>query len=736
MEEFDEDNSGDNEVIDNKIIDIESPWEDSQLGDIDVHDFYNPNYKIKIDLLLSKKTDTFYDSLKPSLNLSLYPKIRIHKLAKKQTSDDIKKIKKRKDVNLETFFPKVDENTLDFREKKEKIEYDKNNLAFDIYTPNRPVTYYLWKKLKNNFFNFSKLRTYLVIFFISVFAYKTLILHFAESGYKNIYSITEAKNLNTVSQNINNAKFDFIVSYYLFAPIDLIFNNSVFSYEPVRNVSNLINWWKYLAKWLDKWAFVFDSLLWLIEKKWAENIYYTEFMLDAKPDLKDINSNLDKAIFYYNEVWDLGDVKLNESFYKAFTGLKEFSKNTNYILSNYDKLLELLAYTSEKRYLIIFQNSDEIRPTWGFMWSMWILSIFKWKVKDFTKKDVYAFEWDIKPYREDPPEWINKITDSFWLRDSNYFIDFRDSSAKIRFFMKKAGENIDWIVYLNNNIILDYLDLLGPVRFTKINRDIDSSNFNMIMSTLVESKIFKEGTLDTPKQVLFDFMQDFYAKLKEEKKYKNYFKIFFDDILKRDIVFYTFSPKVNRFLENYNLNWNSDYKNYIDFIYPVFTSIWWNKSDRYMKRTFTLNSSYSNCNIINKLTLKQEHLFTDKNEIYAVSLFNDFKINDYKNLLNIQWKWINKQFVRLVLPKNAIIKNPKIKVITEEDRKIVYFYTDTNPWETSNYELDYEIENPDCKPYKFKFYKQAWIRNYDLFVNSPDWRNISESNIQTDYELK
>jgi hypothetical protein len=71
------------------------------------------------------------------------------------------------------------------------------------------------------------------------------------------------------------------------------------------------------------------------------------------------------------------------------------------------------------------------------MWSMWILSIFKWKVKDFTKKDVYAFEWDIKPYREDPPEWINKITDSFWLRDSNYFIDFRDSSAKIRFFMKK-----------------------------------------------------------------------------------------------------------------------------------------------------------------------------------------------------------------------------------------------------------------------------------------------------------
>jgi hypothetical protein len=103
-------------------------------------------------------------------------------------------------------------------------------------------------------------------------------------------------------------------------------------------------------------------------------------------------------------------------------------------------------------------------------------------------------------------------------------------------------------------LILDYLDLLGSVNFKKINKNIDSSNFDFTMSTLVESKIFKEGKLDTPKQVLFDFMQDFYTKIKEEKKYKDYFKIFFDDILKRDIVFYTFSPKVNRFLDNYNLN--------------------------------------------------------------------------------------------------------------------------------------------------------------------------------------
>lgn len=726
----------DEEGKDKKIIDIEFPGENRELGDLDVHDFYNPNYKIKIDPLLRKKTDNFYDSIKVNINLSLLPKIRLHKLGKKQTSNDIKISKKIKEINLETFSPKIDENTLDFREKQEKIEYNQNNLYFDIYNPIRPASYYLFKKIKRNFWNITKLSIWFTIFFISVFAYKSLILHFAESGYKNIYSITDSKNLVSVSQNINNAKFDFIVSYYLFLPIDIIFNNAIFSYEPVKNVSNLINWWKYLAKWLDNWAFVFDSLLSIIEKKWAENIYYTEFLLDAKPELDEMSLYLNKALTYYKWVSDLWDEKLNDSFYKAFWSLKYFSENTDYILANYDKLLEILAYNKEKRYLIIFQNSDEIRPTWGFMGSMWVLSIFKWKVKDFVKKDVYAYEWDIKPYREDAPEWINKITDSFWLRDSNYFIDFRDSSAKIRFFMRKAWEKIDWIVYLNNNIILDYLDLLWAVNFKKINKNIDSSNFNFVMSTLVESKIFKVWTLDTPKQVLFDFMQDFYTKLKEEKKYKDYFKVFLEDVSKRDIVFYTFSSKANKFLENYNLNWSLDYHNYLDFVYPVFTSIWGNKSDRYINRTFSINSTQSWCNLENTLSITQTHLFSSSNEIDAISYFNELQITDYKDLLNIQWKWVNKQFVRLLLPKNSIIKNDKVKVIEEENDKIAYFYTEVKPWETSTYTLNYEIENKDCKPYSFKFFKQPGLRKYDLNINNSNWKNISETNLNSDYEIK
>ena len=76
------------------------------------------------------------------------------------------------------------------------------------------------------------------------------------------------------------------------------------------------------------------------------------------------------------------------------------------------------------------------------MWSMWIMTLEKWNIKKFEKKDVYAYEWNLKRALYDKlkaPEWLDKITDSFGLRDANYFINTRDSSRAIKFFIEKAG---------------------------------------------------------------------------------------------------------------------------------------------------------------------------------------------------------------------------------------------------------------------------------------------------------
>ncbi len=65
-------------------------------------------------------------------------------------------------------------------------------------------------------------------------------------------------------------------------------------------------------------------------------------------------------------------------------------------MEQFPGFLELLGHSERKRYLIVFQNADEIRPTGGFMGSMGLLEIFRGQVQLFQKKDVYAIEWDLK----------------------------------------------------------------------------------------------------------------------------------------------------------------------------------------------------------------------------------------------------------------------------------------------------------------------------------------------------
>jgi len=191
------------------------------------------------------------------------------------------------------------------------------------------------------------------------------------------------------------------------------------------------------------------------------------------------------------------------------------------------------------------------------MGSMGIVSIFRGKVKDFDKRDVYAYEWDLKKAdleKELPPEGINKITDSFGLRDANYFINTKDSAEKIRYFIENAGYDIDGIVFLNQNIILDFLDVIAGVYEEDLEATITSKNFSPLMSLLVEAKVSKEGSLGTPKQVLFDFMDGFLEKIASEKKYSEYLDIVMRNIKNREIIFYNFDNEENNFLSSFGLN--------------------------------------------------------------------------------------------------------------------------------------------------------------------------------------
>lgn len=140
------------------------------------------------------------------------------------------------------------------------------------------------------------------------------------------------------------------------------------------------------------------------------------------------------------------------------------------------------------------------------------------------------------------------MTSSFGLRDANYYVNLKDSSEAIKFFVEKSGQDIDGIIYLNQNILLKLLSLTGDIPFDVIERDITSENFSEVMSLLVEAKLFKEGTQGTPKQILFDFIKVLEKTVLEQKNYGAYLKLLLDSFQNRELMMYSFSRNENALL--------------------------------------------------------------------------------------------------------------------------------------------------------------------------------------------
>lgn len=371
------------------------------------------------------------------------------------------------------------------------------------------------------------------------------------------------------------------------------------------------------------------------------------------------------------------------------------------------------------------------------------MDLARWKVKNLEKKDVYALEWQINQVYNDKqkaPEWLNKITWTFWLRDANYFPEFRDTSSTIKFFLDKIDLKVDGIIYINQNVILDLIESVWWVYSETFQKEITKENFSLIVSTLVEAEVFRDWALWTPKQALFSFSEELFKKLNSEKKYYKYLKIILEHIETRDIVFYSFNPKENSFLWKMWVNWELNFKETFDFNFPVYTSIWWNKSDRYIDYRYekTVKKIENSCDFLVNLKIFNTHSFTAENEQKVLDILKWYE-NPKKNItdiVNIQWKWENKSYLRVMVPKEAeIILEESQEQSIFEKYKTINFYTNTKPWETSNYNLKYRLKNEKCKDYSYKFFKQPWIRDYNILFDI-FWKKSDFNNIKTDFIYK
>lgn len=131
-------------------------------------------------------------------------------------------------------------------------------------------------------------------------------------------------------------------------------------------------------------------------------------------------------------------------------------------------LPELLGQPDSKKYLILFQNDKELRPTGGFLTAYAIFRIEKGVIKVEQSEDIYKLDASVSNKAKAPEpilKYLPKVYE-FNLRDSNLSPDFQESMKTFRNIYDKAGNKVevDGIVALDTNALVAAMQILGDVQ--------------------------------------------------------------------------------------------------------------------------------------------------------------------------------------------------------------------------------------------------------------------------------
>ncbi len=108
-------------------------------------------------------------------------------------------------------------------------------------------------------------------------------------------------------------------------------------------------------------------------------------------------------------------------------------------------LPSLLGENEDKRYLVLFQNDKELRPTGGFITAYAIFKLTNGVIKLEKSDDIYVLDNSIsgKPKAPAPIlKYFPKVT-VLNLRDSNLSPDFIESMKTFKSLYNKAGQKVD-----------------------------------------------------------------------------------------------------------------------------------------------------------------------------------------------------------------------------------------------------------------------------------------------------
>ena len=386
-------------------------------------------------------------------------------------------------------------------------------------------------------------------------------------------------------------------------------------------------------------------------------------------------------------------------------------------------LKPLLGFPGEKKYLLLFQNDAELRPTGGFLTAYAILSVNKGNFKPLGSSDIYSLDakFGNRLPAPQPIKDYHKNVYNWHLRDMNLSPDFKVSMDTFWANYQKVGSSdIQGIIAIDTNVLVDLLRVLGPVGVadwgTFSAENDKRCNCPQVFYELERLADQPVGTLKAERKamigplmhsILLNVMQS------PRKRWPEFFNLVFSEVQEKHLLFYFLDPDIQKAVEALNAAGRIK-ETEADYLHVNDCNFAGAKSNMFIKEAFTQDIAVGGDGTVTK------------------TLIIDYKNPEPASNCNLEagelcLNALYRDWVRIYVPKGSQLieaTGSEIEVKTYEDLdKTVFeaFYGDTSllrPQGKAQLTFKYQLPFKAVKgqPYKMLIQKQPGTYGYENIV--------------------
>ncbi len=294
-----------------------------------------------------------------------------------------------------------------------------------------------------------------------------------------------------------------------------------------------------------------------------------------------------------------------------------------------DAVQALLGHRKRQRYLVLFQNNTELRPTGGFWGSFAEIDVLDGKMESIRIPGGGTYDMQGQLTQNiAAPAPLQLVRGRWELQDSNWYPDFPSSAQNAMWFYEQSGgPSVDGVMAINADLVAKLIDVVGPISMPEYGLTVDGETF--LFETQRQVEVAYDRTANTPKAFIGDLAPVLLERLTnaQQDTFLQVVGLIGDGLSAQDIQIYHSDPSIQSAIER--LGWDGGVRgNTGDYLMVTHANIGGGKTDGVMSDTVAIESSVRpDGRIENTVTISRTHngirtaTFSGKNNVSFSRLY-------------------------------------------------------------------------------------------------------------------